>query len=74
MRQNVQGEHVAVIQQSDGVQNLPFPHRLLIPVHIDGEDSRDVLLMLDSESNVPLLYTSNLKTPALAPERPFTYG
>jgi len=62
LRQNVQGEHIAVVQQSDGVQNLPFPHRLLIPVHIDGEDSRDVLLMLDSESNVPLLYTGNLKT------------
>ena len=64
MRQNVQGEHVAVIQQSDGVQNLPFPHRLLIPAHLAGGDSRDVLLMLDSESNVPLLYTSNLKSPA----------
>ena len=63
MRQDVQGEHVAVVQQSDGVQNPPFPHRLLIPVHIDGEGSRDVLLMLDSESNVPLLYTGNLKTP-----------
>ena len=45
------------------MQNLPFPHRLLIPVHIDGEGSRDVLLMLDSESNAPLLYTGNLKTP-----------
>ena len=64
MRQNVQGEHVAVIQQTDGVQNLPFPHRLLIRVHLAGGDSRDVLLMLDSESNVPMLYTSNLKTPA----------
>ncbi len=64
LRQNVQGEHVAVVQQSDGVQNLPFPHRLLIPAHLAGGDSRDVLLMLDSESNVPLLYTSNLKTPA----------
>jgi len=64
MRQKLQGEHVAVVQQSDGQQNLPFPHRLLIPTHIQGEDSRDVLLMLDSESNVPLLYTNNLKTPA----------
>ena len=64
MRQNVQGEQVAVIQQTDGVQNLPFPHRLLIPAHLAGGDSRDVLLMLDSESDVPLLYTSNLKSPA----------
>lgn len=64
MRQNLQGEHVAIIQQTDGLQNLPFPHRLLISTHIQGEDSRDVLLMLDSESNVPLLYTNNLKTPA----------
>ena len=64
MRQDVRGEHVAVIQQSDGQQNLPFPHRLLIPAHLAGGDSRDVLLMLDSESNVPMLYAGNLKTPA----------
>jgi hypothetical protein len=60
----MQAEHVAVIQQTDGQQNLPFPHRLLISAHLAGGDPRDVLLMLDSESNVPLLYTSNLKTPA----------
>jgi hypothetical protein len=64
MRQNLQGEHVVIIQQTDGLQNLPFPHRLLIPTHIQGKYSRDVLLMLDSESNVPVLYTNNLKTPA----------
>jgi Aspartyl protease len=64
MRQDVRGEHVAVIQQSDGQQNLPFPHRLLVPAHLAGGDTRDVLLMLDSQSNVPLLYEGNLNNPA----------
>jgi hypothetical protein len=37
----------------------------LIPAHIDGyQDSSDVLLMLDSGSNVSLLYTNNAKIPA----------
>lgn len=62
---NVQGEHVPLIENSDPQQGLPGAHRLVIPAHIGGEGSRDVLLMLDSASNAPLLYTTtHMETPA----------
>jgi len=64
MQHDLQGQHVPVIQQSDNIQDLPFPHHLLIPVRIAGEDSRDVLLILDSGANVPLLFAVNLNAPA----------
>ena len=62
MRQNLHGEHVAVIQQADRPQGSQLPHRLLVPVQIAGEELK--VLALDSGSTVPFLYSSDLKTSA----------
>lgn len=64
MRHDMRGEHVGVIEQSGRQNDLPFANSLLIPIHIAGENPKRVLLVLDSGSSVPLLFSSNLKSPA----------
>jgi len=64
MLHDVHGQDVPLVETSDSRNELPFAHSPVILAHIGGEDSRDVLLILDSASSSPLLYAAHVETPA----------
>lgn len=62
MQNDLQGERIRLIVKPDGEWNLPFPEPLLISVELSGNDSRGMMLRLDSGANVPRLYVNQLET------------
>jgi predicted aspartyl protease len=56
MRDEVHGEHVPLSAPQHHEDEAPFTERLVIPVLLSGTGTRQVLLQLDSGSDVPVLY------------------
>jgi len=59
MRSRVKGQHIALSAQPLSQQGPAAPQKLIVPVHLSGMENmekRQLLLQLDSGSNVPLLY------------------
>jgi hypothetical protein len=56
LRKSVRGEHIPLVPPEDQENELPFMERLVIPVHLSGAGTREILLQLDSGSDGPLLY------------------
>jgi hypothetical protein len=62
MRDELRGEHIPLVAPQHPENELPFTQRLVIPVHLSGAGSRQVLLQLDSGSDGPILYASRETT------------
>jgi hypothetical protein len=60
MQTNVKGAHVALARPSGTERNLPFTEPLIVPVSVSGTQGQ-LLLVLDSGSNAPLLYEAGKK-------------
>ena len=56
MRDEVHGEHIPLPAPQHHEDEAPFIERLVIPVHLSGTGTRQVLLQLDSGSDVSVLY------------------
>jgi hypothetical protein len=56
LRESVHGERIPLVPPQDPETELPFMERLVIPVHLSGVGTREILLQLDSGSDGPLLY------------------
>ena len=57
MQQAIRGEHIPLTRNSTGDNDSSFPLPPLVSVRLPEERSRDMVLMLDSGANLPLLYT-----------------
>lgn len=55
MRAKVKGQHIALFAQPLS-QGSAAPQKLIVSVHLSGIEKRQLLLQLDSGTNVPLLY------------------
>jgi hypothetical protein len=56
LRGSVHGERIPMVPSTDPETELPFMERLVIPVHLSGAGTREILLQLDSAIDGPLLY------------------
>jgi Aspartyl protease len=56
MRQEVKGEHIALVTPTQPEDEALFTVPLIIPVYLSGSGTRQLLLQLDSGTNVPFLY------------------
>ena len=56
MRQEVKGEHIALVTPTQPEDEALFTVPLIIPVYLSGSGTRQLLLLLDSGTNVPFLY------------------
>jgi hypothetical protein len=56
MRQEVKGEHIALVTSTQPEDEALFTVPLIIPVYLSGSGTRQLLLLLDSGTNVPFLY------------------
>jgi len=56
MRQEVKGEHIALVTPTQPEEEALFTVPLIIPVYLSGSGTRRLLLQLDSGTNVPFLY------------------
>jgi hypothetical protein len=56
MSDKVRGEHISLVSPQHPEDELEFAQRLVIAVHLSGAGSRQVLLQLDSGSDLPILY------------------
>ncbi len=62
MRQDMKGNHIALVMPLDG-EDVP-PNSLILPIHLSGS-SRPLLLKLDSGANAPFLNSaSQIAAPA----------
>jgi hypothetical protein len=52
----VKGGHTALATPSETANELPLTTLLVIPVHLSGFGSRQLLLTLDSAANAPFLF------------------
>lgn len=64
MRDGLRGEHV--VTRSDGEWDSTASQPILVPVRLAAPRTRDVVLRLDSGTNLPLLYENRLQTPPWA--------
>jgi hypothetical protein len=55
MRSKVKGQHIALAGQPPSRPGS-VPQKLIVSVHLSGIEKRQILLQLDSGTNVPLLY------------------
>jgi hypothetical protein len=58
LRAKVKGQHIAFSTQSLS-QGWAAPQKLIVAVHLSGIAKRQLLLQLDSGTNVPLLYDAD---------------
>jgi hypothetical protein len=56
MQAAVKGGHIALATPSEAANELPLTTLLIIPVHLSGFGSRQLLLTLDSAANAPFLF------------------
>jgi hypothetical protein len=56
MRAKVKGQHIALSAQPLFEQGSAAPQKLIVPAHLSGIEERQLLLVLDSGTNAPLLY------------------
>jgi Aspartyl protease len=56
MQHEVKGNHIALVIPPHTEDEAPFTVPLVIPVHLSGSGTRQLLLLLDSGTNVPFLY------------------
>jgi hypothetical protein len=56
MQPEVKGEHIALVTAPQPEDEVPLTVPLIIPVHLSGSGTRQLLLLLDSGTNVPFLY------------------
>jgi hypothetical protein len=64
MRQSINGEHIPVVASGNREADLPFTQPLLISVHLSGNESREMLLDLDSGASLPFLFAGRSEAPA----------
>jgi hypothetical protein len=58
MQPEVKGKHIALLTPPHPHDGVLFTEPLIIPVHLSGIPARPLLQLLDSGTNVPLLYDS----------------
>ena len=58
MREKVRGEHIQLVAPPPAESELAYTERLVLSVRLSGIANRQVLLQLDSGSDVPILYPS----------------
>jgi hypothetical protein len=56
LSESVRGERIPVVPPQSPETELPFTERLVVPVHLSGAGTREILLQLDSGIDGPLLY------------------
>ena len=56
MQQEVKGKHIALVTPPQPEDEELFTVPLIVPVHLSGSGTRQLLLLLDSGTNVPFLY------------------
>jgi hypothetical protein len=56
MQPEVKGEHIALVTPPQPEDEVPFTVSLIIPVHLSGSGTRQLLVLLDSGTNAPFLY------------------
>jgi hypothetical protein len=56
MQSQVKGKHIALVTPLDPQDRVLSTEQLIIPVHLSGGGIRQLLLLLDSGTNVPFLY------------------
>ena len=56
MQPEVKGKHIALVTPSHPQDKVLSTEPLIIPVHLSGSGIRQLLLLLDSGTNVPFLY------------------
>jgi hypothetical protein len=62
LRDAVHGERVPLVVPRHPENEVPFTERLVIPVHLSSTGTRQILLQLDSGSDVPVLYPGHENT------------
>jgi hypothetical protein len=61
MRERVRGERIPLMAPRNPEDEVPFTERLVIPAHLSGTGTRQILLQLDSGSDGSILYASGDK-------------
>jgi hypothetical protein len=56
MQQEVKGKHIALVTPPQPEDEELFTVPLIVPVHLSGSGTRQLLVLLDSGTNVPFLY------------------
>ncbi len=59
MQSEIKGERIPLVRSKHAEDDLPFTHRLVVSVHLSGTGRKQILLQLDSGSNVPIIYSGN---------------
>jgi Aspartyl protease len=62
MQNLLEGERIPMVMKPDEEWDSPYPQPLLIPVQLQGNSSPNMILRLDSGTNVPHLYVNKLET------------
>jgi hypothetical protein len=58
MQPQIKGKHIALLTPPHPDEGVLFTEPLIVPVHLSGIPARPLLHLLDSGTNVPLLYDS----------------
>jgi hypothetical protein len=55
----MRGERIPLVAPQNQESELPFTERLIVPVHLSGTGTRQILLQLNSGSDGLILYAGN---------------